>query len=154
MAHFKQGKGSLFDSDAETLVNPVNCRGTMGKGLALQFARRYPAVEETYKRDCAQGLVEPGKTRLYRTDTPVTVANLPTKDDWRQRSRIQWVRSGLSSLAEAMAKERLTSVAVPAVGAGLGGLSWKEVETAIYEILNDTDLTVTIYPPYRESGRR
>ncbi len=34
--------GNLFDSEAQTLVNTVNCVGVMGKGIALEFKKRFP----------------------------------------------------------------------------------------------------------------
>lgn len=37
-------KGNIFNSQMETIVNPVNCVGVMGKGLALEYKRRYPTL--------------------------------------------------------------------------------------------------------------
>ena len=51
MIHFVQG--DLFASGCEALVNPVNCVGVMGKGLALQFRRRFPANFAAYRDSCA-----------------------------------------------------------------------------------------------------
>ena len=152
MATFTTGKGSIFDSGAETLVNPVNCRGTMGKGLALQFARRYPELERAYRKACAEGLVTPGSATMLKTKDGLTVANIATKDHWRNPSRLAWVKNGLASMARQMQEKTLTSVAVPALGAGLGGLPWPEVERTIHQTLESTGLTVIIYPP--QGGKR
>lgn len=35
--------GNLLESDAQALVNTVNCEGYMGKGLAYQFNNEIPA---------------------------------------------------------------------------------------------------------------
>ena len=43
---FKALLGELFASRAQTLVNTVNCAGVMGKGVALKFKRRFPAMFE------------------------------------------------------------------------------------------------------------
>ena len=35
--------GNIFEENAEALVNSVNCVGVMGRGIALQFKRQFPA---------------------------------------------------------------------------------------------------------------
>jgi len=34
--------GDLFASSAQTLVNTINTVGVMGKGIALEFKKRFP----------------------------------------------------------------------------------------------------------------
>ena len=58
MLHFVHG--DIFESQAKVLVNPVNCVGIMGAGLALQFKRRYPEEFNTYKIVCQNKEIEPG----------------------------------------------------------------------------------------------
>ena len=43
---FKALISDLFESKAQTLVNTVNCVGVMGKGVALEFKKRFPAMFE------------------------------------------------------------------------------------------------------------
>ena len=45
--------GNLFDSDAQTLVNTVNCVGVMGKGIALEFKKRFPEMFQDYAPRCS-----------------------------------------------------------------------------------------------------
>ena len=147
MATFVTVKENIFHSKAEVLVNPVNCVGTMGAGLAKQFKLRYPDLDRRYRAACQSGLVKPGTVRLYRVSDTTTVANLPTKDHWRQPSHLKYVETGLESLNQALEQGEFRSVAVPALGAGLGGLNWAEVEPLIRSILRKEGLTVEIYPP-------
>lgn len=44
--------GNLLEDDAQALVNPVNCVGTSGAGLARQFAKRFPWFVPRYQHDC------------------------------------------------------------------------------------------------------
>ena len=60
MIIFKQG--NLFDSECQTLVNTVNRNGVMGKGIALQFKKRYPKMFNEYKIAC-----KPGQYQMFRT---------------------------------------------------------------------------------------
>ena len=64
-AIFKTVNGNIFDSRGQVLVNPVNCVGTMGAGLAKQFAARYPAMNELYREECRKHLVRTGEVRLH-----------------------------------------------------------------------------------------
>ena len=146
MANFYESTGNIFDSDAQVLTNPVNCKGTWGRGLALQFGERYPKVLQQYRADCAAGLVTPGSAILYETDGPL-VANIATKNDWRHPSRLEWVANGLGSLVAQMDERGLESVAVAALGAGLGGLRWSHVRDVILGTFKPFDFKVTIYVP-------
>lgn len=151
MTTFSEGEGSLFDSYCEGLVNPVNCVGVMGAGLALQFKKRFPAMFDAYKKDCEQGIYRLGQVRphiLPGLELPRVVLNFPTKDHWKGTSRIQDIREGLKSLRDVVKALKLQSIAVPALGCGLGQLSWNEVGPAIVTHLDGINgLHVTIYPP-------
>ena len=52
---YREYKGNLFASQAQCLVNTVNCVGVMGKGVALEFRRRFPNMFEEYRRVCEAG---------------------------------------------------------------------------------------------------
>lgn len=49
---FKYKVGNILDTECKYILNPVNCVGTMGKGLALQIAKKYPESVDPYKKDC------------------------------------------------------------------------------------------------------
>ncbi|MFG3710832.1 macro domain-containing protein [Micromonospora sp. NPDC047730] len=142
-------EGDLFAADVDALVNPVNCVGVMGRGLALQFKQRFPANFATYREACQEGLVQPGKVLvvLARQDRHRYVINFPTKRHWRQPSRIEDVEAGLRDLARSIRALRISSVALPALGCGLGGLQWKDVRPRIEETLGATGARVLVYGP-------
>ena len=128
------------------LVNPVNCVGTMGAGLAKQFKNRYPEMDRNYRSDCRKGLFTPGTVRLYRVSPNRTVANFPTKDHWKEPSRIEWIEDALLSLNRLAAEQEIRSIAVPAIGTGYGGLDWNQVRPLIENVLTQPNFTVEIYP--------
>ena len=142
-------RGDIFHSEAQVLVNPVNCAGVMGAGLAKQFRDRYPEMFAQYREDCRKGLVRTGNVRLYQPGKPgdPIVANLPTKKHWRNPSRMKYVREGLRDLVLKLRAEGIRTVALPALGAGLGGLDQREVLEAMREILAAPGLEAEIRLP-------
>jgi O-acetyl-ADP-ribose deacetylase (regulator of RNase III) len=139
--------GDLFASSARTLVNPVNCVGVMGAGLAAEFRRRFPDLDADYRRRCAAGQVRLGQPYLYRTAAGVQVINFPTKGGWRAPSRLADVDQGLAYLAAHATGWQLGSLAVPALGAGLGGLTWEQVSPLLYRHLRGLGIPVAVYAP-------
>lgn len=128
--------GDIFASNVEALVNPVNTRGAMGAGLAKQFAQRYPAILEPYKKVCAEGRLKPGGAHVLRLNRStgaldpagnLWIFNLATKDHWRDPSRLEWVDYSMSRLGTALERYGIRSIAIPKLGSGLGGLEWAEV---------------------------
>ena len=127
--------GDLFEADAEALVNPVNCVGVMGRGLALAFRERFPDNFAAYAAACRRGAVVPGEMFVFDTERerPRLIVNFPTKRHWRDASLLEDLVRGLESLTELVRESELCSIALPALGCGLGGLDWREVRPRIEE---------------------
>ncbi|MEO8702169.1 MAG: macro domain-containing protein [Kofleriaceae bacterium] len=123
--------GNLLDARVDALVNPVNTVGVMGKGLALQFKRAFPRNFAAYTAACKRGEVAIGRMFVFEEDTPRFIINFPTKQHWRDPSELAYVRDGLLALVGEISQRAITSIAVPALGCGLGGLDWTEVERLI-----------------------
>lgn len=142
-------KGDIFKSPSQVLTNVVNCVGVMGKGVALEFKSRYPQMFYDYKAKCAQGNVKPGHPYLWEDDS-AQVLNFPTKRHWRDQSLIHDVDAGLRYLADSYDSMGIQSIAMPALGCGLGGLSWSDVKPLIVKHLGAIpDLDVYVYEPLR-----
>ncbi len=140
--------GDLFESRAQTLVNTVNCVGVMGKGVAEQFKLRFPAMFEDYKSRADRKAVRLGEPYLYRDRSGAQIINFPTKDHWRSPSRIADIERGLDYLAAHSAEWGITSIALPPLGCGNGGLEWSEVGPLIYRKLHRLPIDVEVYAPY------
>jgi O-acetyl-ADP-ribose deacetylase (regulator of RNase III) len=143
-------KGNLFNSKAKVLVNTVNCVGIMGKGVALAFKKRFPAMYKDYRRRCEAGEIQPGVLTIYKDDTP-WVINFPTKRHWKNSSRLEDIEAGLQMLVRDYPKWGITSIAMPALGCGQGGLDWAEVKPLIEKYLNDTTMEVEVFEPGSEA---
>ena len=143
----------IFQSPASALVNPVNCVGVMGAGLAKQFRHRFPEMHNAYRNDCLQNRIRPGRIATYQEGNR-TIVCLPTKRHWKQPSRTTDVRDGLLDLARWCRENECASVAVPAVGAGLGGLPWTRVADLIRQAAQAMPDTVVHMHPPREFNRQ
>jgi O-acetyl-ADP-ribose deacetylase (regulator of RNase III) len=151
MAQIELKTGDILKANAEAIVNTVNCVGIMGRGIALQFKKAFPANFHAYALACEEGEVQPGKMFVYDTGSftnPRYIINFPTKRHWKGKSRIEDIESGLVALAREVRDRGIKSIAIPPLGAGLGGLDWDEVRPRIESALRDLpDLDVMIYEP-------
>ena len=116
--------GNILKEDAEALVNPVNCVGIMGRGLALQFKKEFPRNFTSYAAACKRNEVQPGRMFVFETGqltSPRYIINFPTKRHWRGKSRMEDIEAGLAALAEEIRSGSIRSIAIPPLGCGLGG---------------------------------
>ena len=140
--------GNILESPAQTLVNTVNCVGVMGKGIALEFKKRFPEMFEDYAARCKRNEIEPGVPYLYKTLFPPQIVNFPTKSHWRAASRIEDVEKGLRVLVDNAEKWGISSLAIPPLGCGNGQLLWTSVGPLIYRYVRDLGVPVEMYAPY------
>jgi len=143
--------GDILRTDAEVLVNTVNCFGAMGRGIALQFKKAFPENFKYYKAVCDKKELQPGRMLVHdlnRLHNPRYIINFPTKRHWKGMSKIEDIESGLKALVEEVRIRNIHSIAVPPLGCGLGGLDWRQVrlliETAFREL---PDVHVLLFQP-------
>ncbi|MDE2688571.1 MAG: macro domain-containing protein [Chloroflexota bacterium] len=145
----------IFAIGVEAIVNPVNCVGVSGAGLAKQFAQHYPENDRLYRQACAEGHLRPGRGLITESgqQQPRYIINFPTKRHWRGRSRIEDIRLGLRNLHRQLLIRGITSVALPALGAGLGGIDWKDVRALIEtELGTQTAIEIIVCVPQKRKG--
>lgn len=128
--------GDILNSNAEVLVNAVNCAGAMGKGLALQFAKKFPAMEREYIIMCRRGLIKVGAIHAWPFEDEMQgktrwIYNFPTKEHWSRPSYLDYIKAGLEDLVRLIQTDNIKSIAIPRLGCGLGGLDWKDVKPLI-----------------------
>lgn len=144
-------RGDVLAEPAEALVNTVNCVGVMGRGLALQFKKAFPGNFKAYEAACRRGELEPGRMFVFETGaltSPRYIINFPTKRHWRGRSRIEDIEAGLKALVEEIRRRQIQSIALPALGAGLGGLEWTDVRLRIEQAVSGLgDVRVVVFEP-------
>ena len=141
----------LQQHDADAIVNTVNCVGVMGKGIALQFKKKWPDNFNAYAKACKADEVKLGHMFVFDLGglaTPRFIINFPTKGHWRSASRLQDIDSGLKDLAQQIQSLGIRSIAIPPLGCGNGGLDWDEVKPLIAKHLSGIDsLDVRLFEP-------
>ena len=143
-------EGNLLRADVEALVNTVNTVGVMGKGIALQFKRAYPEMFKAYSRAAKAGEIQPGRVHVWETGSltgPRYIIHFPTKRHWRSPSHMEDIETGLADLARVLRERGITSVALPPLGCGNGGLSWAMVRPLILDELGGLDVEVQLFVP-------
>ncbi len=135
-------QGDIFQSQARTLVCPVNTVGVMGKGLALRFRQQSPELYAEYRARCQDGF-SIGDLFLHRGRTLC----FPTKKHWRNPSRYSWISRGLGAFVESHTAMGISSIAFPALGCGLGGLDFAFVRKMMDWYLGEIPIEVLVYEP-------
>jgi O-acetyl-ADP-ribose deacetylase (regulator of RNase III) len=139
--------GDLFSSQAQTIVNTINCKGIMGAGIALRCKKLFPEVYADYVVRCKSKSVKTGEPYLFCRDQTPWILNFPTKNHWRNHSKLHYISDGLMYLANHYNQWGITSLAFPALGCGNGGLLWPDVGPIMYASLQQFHIPVTIYLP-------
>ena len=148
MINFKTG--DILSEQADALVNTVNCVGVMGRGVALQFKKHFPNNYTDYKTACDREDIKPGQIFVHETGElyPRYIFNFPTKRHWKGKSKIEDIESGMISLVAEIKRLNISSIAIPALGSGLGGLNWNDVLPIIEKHLSElSNLDVAVYEP-------
>lgn len=143
--------GNILHDQADAIVNTVNTVGVMGKGLALQFKKAYPDNFSVYKKACDDKVFHTGQVLTVpvgNISAPYYIINFPTKAHWKANSKMEYIEQGLTALKAEVQRLKLNSVAIPALGSGLGGLPWQQVQSVIEQSLADMpQVDWHVYPP-------
>lgn len=147
-------KKNIFEVEVDAVVNTVNCKGVMGKGLALEFKKKFPEMYQEYKEKCDKGELRIGYIHLFqikqrKLDTKFKyILNFPTKNHWRHKSKKEFIEKGLAFFnehADEYLSKGIKSVAFPKLGCHYGGLSWlNDVKPLMEKYLKNSKLDIYI----------
>jgi O-acetyl-ADP-ribose deacetylase (regulator of RNase III) len=143
-------KGNLLNAKAQALVNTVNTVGVMGKGIALQFKNRFPDNYKIYRDACKKGTFKTGQVLVVPDGDLLEqklIVNFPTKAHWKSPSTYEYIKTGLKALKQAIVQYKITSIAIPPLGCGNGGLDWSIVKTLIEEELAGLETDILLFEP-------
>lgn len=146
----KYVKGDLLAAKTEAVVNTINTVGAMGKGIAKQFANKYPELLRVYRQKCKEKKINTGEMFVFEldTDNPKIIINFPTKKHWIDNSKMSYIIDGLKSLVEEIQQRNIKSISIPPLGCGNGNLEWKNVKPLIEEAFQVLpEVEVIIYEP-------
>jgi O-acetyl-ADP-ribose deacetylase (regulator of RNase III) len=135
---------SLLSSNVQTVVNTVNTVGVMGKGLAAEFKARAPDMYKQYRILCDKNLFKVGQLWLWKKQ-PQWILNFPTKEHWKNPSRIEYIEAGLIKFVEKYEEQGIREISFPRLGCGNGGLNWDEVRPLMERHLGKLPITILIH---------
>jgi O-acetyl-ADP-ribose deacetylase (regulator of RNase III) len=150
-------EGNLLQAPADALINTVNTEGVMGKGIALQFKEAFDLNYRLYRQACKEQRIRVGKmfvTETHELIGPRFIVNFPTKQHWKEKSRLEYITDGLEDLKRVIVEYGITSVAMPPLGCGNGGLDWQQVRPLIVQALADVAIPIQLYEPSATISKR
>lgn len=137
-------EGDIFKSPAQVIVNAVNTVGVMGKGIALEFKKRYPKMFESYQKACDKKTFKMGRLMLFR-ELDHQILLFPTKENWRFPSKVEYIEIGLQNFVKNYSQLNISSVAFPKLGCGNGELDWETVKPIMEKYLKHLPIDVYVY---------
>lgn len=142
--------GDFFDYDADIRINTVNCVGVMGAGVALLFKNKYPDMFKEYHKACQNKEVQPGKPHVWQDNdifSKTTIINFPTKVHWKNPSEYEYIEKGLKWLKKYLSDKDNSTLTLPALGCGHGGLDWEIVKSLIIMYLGGLGAKILVFEP-------
>lgn len=154
----REEMGDLFDCSSQTITCPINAVGAMGAGLALEFRNRVPGLYDFYSAHYPRPHRQPNPRmhylQVFKVPDGRQILLFPTKDDWRNPSERSLIEANLIRLAESWEVYGIQSLALPALGCGLGQLSYdRDVRPMIHDILGPLPLPVEVLFRYQATTR-
>lgn len=150
--------GDLFENaySAKAFAHGCNCQGSMGAGIATGFKARYPEMFEQYRARCK---AKPrqfnlGDVWLWKAVDQPWVFNLGTQEGtWRVRASYEAIETALVEMRRQADAEGVASIAVPRIGVGYGGLSWKKVRVIVERVFQDWEGRLIVYEEFVPSSQ-
>ena len=137
------GTGDLFCTEADAYAHGCNCAGAMGAGIAVEFKFRHPTMFRTYKQLCFDDKFKLGSVLEWDAEDYV-VFNLGTQEHWKMGAELWAVKRGLTRMIELAEQRGLVTIALPRIGAGLGGLPWKDVREVLETLGTQTEVNLLV----------
>jgi O-acetyl-ADP-ribose deacetylase (regulator of RNase III) len=138
-------KGDLFaDESLSALAHGCNCSGSMGRGIAVEFRKRWPAMYEAYRAECKAGRFRPGNVFVW--DAPArTIFNLATQPSPGPSARLEFIDSSLNEAIRIAESRSISLIGMPRIGAGYGGLDWTAVKRILEAVGAKTEVVLAVY---------
>ena len=142
--------GDILLTKAQMIAHGIASNDPMTQGLALSLHKNYPAMHKDFHHWCHVKNPKPGSAWMWGGTGGVRIANLITQESEGHgghpgKASVKYVRKSLKKLKKMIKKESITSVALPKLATGVGGLDWNDVEPLITEILGDLKIPVYVY---------
>ncbi len=136
--------GDLFATPGlQAFAHGCNCAGAMGKGIAVSFKERWPRMYAEYRKRCQSGEFKLGGVFLWQ-EAGFSVFNLGTQRTWRTKAEIWAIEESLTEMLKIASANAIDHLAMPRIGAGLGGMLWEDVKALIVKLAGAGSLRISV----------
>ena len=145
--------GDILKTRAAALAHGIAPDDDFNQGLALALHTAWPAMVKDYRHYTHSHGAKAGDAWIW-SGPGARIVNLLTqqpKADHGAHSggaTTHNVRHALKALRKIVERESLSSLALPRLATGVGGLDWATVRPMIDETLGDLDIPVYLYTTY------
>ena len=146
MTRLVHKEGNIFDTTARAIGHGVNTRGAMGAGIAVEFRKRFPNMYEMYREWCVVDALEPGDTMVwYEASSDLFVCNIASQDSPGPFARLEWLEDGVKIALEHLESVGVTTLALPRIGSGIGGLDQAAVEELLTRLAESSEVDIELW---------
>lgn len=146
-------EGDLFSNDKNNvaLAHCVSSDLVMGKGIALEFRKRFSHLHHSLKDQSIDAgntsylCTDIGNTLYLCTENGRYIFYLITKLKYYNKPTYDTLRISLQSAKQLFVKFGIKDIAIPEIGCGLDRLDWNKVKEIIQEEWNDLNVFVYHY---------
>ena len=133
---YEERRFNLFEMDEKYyLAQCVSVDLKMGAGIAVDFAKKFPAIKQLRN----QPPRPVGSCAIVGR-----VLNLITKKVYYGKPTYITFTSSLTEMKKICIEQNIKFIAMPKIGCGLDRLSWGKVREIIQEIFADTDIEIVV----------
>lgn len=150
----KEVSGDILLSGAQVIAHGVAPADNFNQGLALSLREQYPAMAKDFRHYCQVSHPKAGEIWAWAGADGRRIVNLmvqeeaPSRQSRPGRATTHTVNLALRNLRGLIEQEGFTSVALPRLATGVGGLDWTDVFPLIEKYLGDLDIPVYLYTTF------
>ena len=148
--------GDILLSRANAIAHGVAPNDDFHTGLALALRERAPSLYKDFRHFCQSTHPKPGTLWTWAGPDGRRVVNLLTQEGVEGhhggkpgKATLPNVRHALKALRAEIDAQGITSLALPRLATGVGGLEWDDVRPIVYEHLADAGIPVYVYTTWR-----
>ena len=149
-------EGDILLTSAQAIAHAVAPHDHFNQGLALSLREQWPALVKDFRHYCQSRNPDPGSIFVWSGVGGTRVVNLMVQTPARDhhgtpgRAELSHVNHALRELGKWIEKEKVTSIALPRLATGVGGLSWEDVSPLIERHLGELETSIYLYTLFKK----
>lgn len=151
-------QGDILLSGAQAIAHGISPNDHFDHGLALALHQKWPAMPKDYRHWAHAHHPKPGEVWVWG-GFGTRIYNLLTQEggfghgERPGRASLKHVNHALKKLHGLVVEHGVTSLALPRLATGVGGLDWAEVKPLIAEHLGTLPIPIYLYETFHAGQR-